>query len=62
MSRAARVVIASPQKLAIGGVSYDYANQILLGLATIRARQLETVLVPVAVWDGFSSEGPGEAG
>ena len=58
LNRAARVVIASPQKLAIGGVSYDYANQMLLGLATIRARQLETALVPLAVWDG-SSDGPG---
>ena len=40
-------------------MSYDYANQMLLGLATIRARHLETGLVPLAVWDGLSGDGPG---
>ena len=59
LNRATRVLTASPHKLAIGGVSYDYANQMLLGLATIRARQLETGLVPLAVWDGLSGDGPG---
>jgi class 3 adenylate cyclase len=59
LQRAARVLTASPQRLAIGGVSYDYANQMLLGLATIRARQLETGLTPLAVWDGLASDGPG---
>jgi class 3 adenylate cyclase len=31
----------------------------LLGLASIRARQLHTDLVPVAVWNGRSGDGPG---
>jgi class 3 adenylate cyclase/tetratricopeptide (TPR) repeat protein len=59
LSRAAHVVIASTQKLEIGAVSYDYANQIVFGLARIRARQLETKLTPLAVWDGSKGDGPG---
>lgn len=33
-------------------VSYEFANLLLHGLASVRAEQLETNLVPVAVWDG----------
>ncbi len=56
---AARVVIASNQRLAIGGVSYDYCNQILLGLARIHSARLDTSLIPLAVWDGNDGDGPG---
>ncbi len=59
LTRTARVVTASNQRLDIGGVSYEFCNQMLLGLATIRARQLDTTLVPMAVWDGMSGDGPG---
>ena len=61
LERSARVVIASAQRLQIGGVSYEYCNQLLSGLATIRARQLDTTLIPVAVWDGRPGDGPGGA-
>lgn len=37
--------------------SYEFANQILHGIATIRAQQLETKLVPLAVWDGRQGDG-----
>jgi class 3 adenylate cyclase/tetratricopeptide (TPR) repeat protein len=40
-------------------VSYEFANQILHGLASLRAEQLETKFVPLAVWDGQSGEGLG---
>ena len=59
LSLAAHVVVASTQKLEIGVVSYDYANQLAFGLASIRARQLETKLTPLAVWDGAKGDGPG---
>jgi len=59
LARAARVVIASNQRLMIGGVSYDYCNQILLGLATIHSARLNTSLIPLAVWDGTDADGPG---
>ncbi|HEY0548913.1 MAG TPA: adenylate/guanylate cyclase domain-containing protein [Verrucomicrobiae bacterium] len=59
LSRAAHVETASTQKMEIGAVSYDYANQLVFGLASIRARQLETKLTPMAVWDGARGDGPG---
>jgi class 3 adenylate cyclase len=59
LERATSVIIASPQKLEIGGVAYEFCNQLLLGLATIRARQLDTPMIPMAVWDEMSGDGPG---
>ena len=41
------------------GISYEFANLMLHGLASVRAEQLETKLVPVAVWDGKSGTGVG---
>jgi class 3 adenylate cyclase len=61
MARAARVITASNQRLEIGGISYEFCNQLFLGLATIRARQLDTELVALAVWNGMSGDGPGGA-
>jgi class 3 adenylate cyclase len=59
LSRAARVVIASKQKLMAGGVSFEYANELVFGLATIRATQLETSLSCLAVWDRRAGDGAG---
>src|SRR5262249_5970146 len=59
LKHATRVGIASTQRLEIGGVSHDYANQLLLGLARIRAGQLETELRTLAVWDGLYGDGQG---
>ena len=59
VSIATRVIVASPQRLEVGGVSYEFGNRLLLGLATIRARQLDTRLIPLAVWDGMLGDGPG---
>jgi class 3 adenylate cyclase len=59
LKRATRVITASPHKLELGGVAYEFCNKLLFGLASIRARQLETNLVPFAVWDGSIGDGPG---
>lgn len=59
LGRATRVITASKQHHGIGGVSYDYANQILLGLASIHARRLDTELAALAVWDGLPGDGGG---
>jgi class 3 adenylate cyclase/tetratricopeptide (TPR) repeat protein len=59
MERATQCVVASTQRLEIGGVSYDFANELLLGLAAIHAQRLEAALIPMAVWDKISSDGPG---
>jgi class 3 adenylate cyclase len=61
LERANSVITASPQKLEIGGIAYEFCNDLLFGLATIRARQLETALTPLAVWDGMTGDGPGGA-
>ena len=61
LTRGARVITASNQRLGIGGVSYEFCNQLLLGLATIRSRQLDSRLIPVAVWNGRPGDGPGGA-
>jgi len=52
VERAVQIVVASPQKLEDKRVSYHYASLMLLGLASIRAEQLDTELVPLALWDG----------
>jgi class 3 adenylate cyclase len=59
LDRASEQVITARQVLERGGLAYDYANMVLLGLAEIRAEQLGTELVPLAVWDGKPGDGPG---
>ncbi len=59
LERATEVLSVSPQKSSAGGALYEYANLMLYGLAAIRADQLETALVPLAVWDGGQDGGPG---
>jgi class 3 adenylate cyclase/tetratricopeptide (TPR) repeat protein len=59
IERSTQCVIASNQQLSIGGISYDFGNELLLGLASIHARRLETNLIPLAVWDGSPGDGPG---
>ena len=61
LARVARIIVVSTQRLEIGGISYDFCNDMLLGLAAIHARQLDTPLVPLAVWDGTPGDGPGGA-
>lgn len=59
LERASETVVASGQKLAAGSASFEYANQMLLGLAQIRAEHLETELVSLAAWDGKPGDLPG---
>jgi len=42
-----------------GGVPFEYTNLLLHGLASIRADQLETQMIPLVVWDGREGDGPG---
>jgi class 3 adenylate cyclase/tetratricopeptide (TPR) repeat protein len=53
------VITASPQKLEIGGISYEFANLIAQGLACLKSKQLDADLVRMAVWDGRPGDGPG---
>lgn len=63
IARAAQVLEASKRSQICGRVSYMFANLMLHGLASVHAEQLETRLVPMAVWDGLPGDGPdGTAG
>ncbi len=59
LNAATEMQIASAQRLAAGTINYEHANILLHGLASIRANQIETELVPLAVWDGRAGDGPG---
>jgi class 3 adenylate cyclase/tetratricopeptide (TPR) repeat protein len=54
-----RVVLASSSQSLIPGLGFDYANQLIQGLGMLRAHELETELVALAVWDGQPGDGPG---
>jgi class 3 adenylate cyclase/tetratricopeptide (TPR) repeat protein len=62
MAQATDTLELSKQPQMGGGVSYEFANLMLHGLASVRAQQLETTMVPVAVWDGTSGTGAGGTG
>jgi class 3 adenylate cyclase/tetratricopeptide (TPR) repeat protein len=63
ISRTIDLQQASKRSQIGGRVSYVFANLMLHGLASIHAQQLETRLVPMAVWDGKPGDGPdGTAG
>ena len=57
--QATRIITASPQKMEQGSISYEYANLMLHGLASVRATELQTDLLGLAVWDGQPGDGPG---
>ncbi len=59
LERAAELVYASGQMMAAGSASFEYVGQLLIGLAGLRAAQLESELVPLAVWDGNPGDGGG---
>ena len=52
LEQATEVIVPSHPRIEDGNVVYEYANRLLHGLAKMRSEQLETDLVPLAVWDG----------
>lgn len=56
-----RVIHASGSPPLDAGVGYDYANRLVHGLGLVRARELSTDLLALAVWDGRPGDGPGGA-
>ena len=62
LQRADELLVASDERLTVGSVAYEYANELLHGLAATRAEQLETELVHLAVWDGHPSESRASTG
>jgi class 3 adenylate cyclase len=59
LTRSARVITASTQRIGIGGISYEFCSQLLLGLAAIRCRQLDSTLIPLTVWNEKPGDGLG---
>jgi len=59
IAQAVETLEASSQSRAVSSLAYEFANLMLHGLASVRAEQLGTQLVPLAVWDGKPGEGPG---
>jgi class 3 adenylate cyclase/tetratricopeptide (TPR) repeat protein len=59
LTKSRNPIIASPQRVRLQSVTYDYANILLHGLAKIRADQLETRLIPLAVWNRQEGDGQG---
>jgi class 3 adenylate cyclase len=59
MKAATGKFFASGQKLVAGTTSFEYVGQLLIGLASLRASQMETELVPLTVWDGNPGDGGG---
>ena len=59
LSHAREVIIASDYKPKDDAISYEYSNRLLHGLASIRAKQLQTQLIPLAVWDRQPGDGHG---
>jgi hypothetical protein len=59
LAAAAEVVTASEQTRPSGSAVFEYAAALLYGWAKLWAQQLDTPLVPLAVWDGRSGDGQG---
>src|SRR5262249_3508268 len=52
MANAKEVTVSSRERLNFGSVAYDFSNDLLHGLAGLRAKQFGTDLIHLAVWDG----------
>jgi len=59
LERATEVTTASHQRMLGGAMSYEFGFLLLDGMAVVRAEELETELVCLAVWDGQPGDGPG---
>lgn len=59
LERSASVVVASEHRLGSGSASFEYGFRVLDGTAAIRADELDTELICIAVWDGLAGDGPG---
>jgi class 3 adenylate cyclase/tetratricopeptide (TPR) repeat protein len=59
LTRAKEVVTASERRMPGRGMSYEYGFLMLDGTAGVRADELETDLVCMALWDGSPGDGRG---
>lgn len=59
LEKATQVTVCSDRPKNDTQAAYEYANMMLRGLGMIRARQVETHVIPIVVWDGKPGDGPG---
>ena len=59
LAQATQVIVASENRASGNAMVYEYANLLLDGLAILRAKMLDTELIPLVVWDGGAGDGPG---
>ena len=59
LARATRTIIASDNRSSGNEVTYQYANLLQDGLAILRAKMLDTEVIPLVVWDGQEGDSPG---
>lgn len=59
IEQATEVIVVSQRQQGDRSLAYEYSNQVLYGLAQMRAAQLETTLTPLAVWNGMPGDGKG---
>jgi class 3 adenylate cyclase len=54
-----RVLPVSRSRLSAGSISYEFANRVMIGLATLRGQQIANEIVPIVLWDGLPGDGFG---
>lgn len=59
LAGAKEVITASEHRMAEGGMSFEYGFLMLDGTAGVRADELDTDLICMALWDGKPGDGPG---
>lgn len=58
LKKAASVGIVNERRNTENIVAYEYSNLSQAGLAIMRARMLDTEVIPLVVWDGYQGDGP----
>jgi len=61
LAEARDVFLAAEQRIAAGGMSYEYAALLIEGLAGVRADELDAELLPLVLWDGAAGGRGGTA-
>lgn len=59
IEHASRLIIASEYRTTGDELTYSYANLIQDGLAILRARAMDTEVIPLVVWDGKTGDRSG---
>jgi class 3 adenylate cyclase len=58
LKQAKTVITASEHRFSGNPVAYQYANSLQHGMAILRARMLDTDVIPMVLWDGKPGDGP----